>query len=277
MLKELYMEIKGLINANIALLADAYRREEKKEDIRFVDCGYGYFNDILQAELEEMPKSEIRKCVDYTLNMAGREVRGIASGYARDEKEDKGRDDINASMIYAMQTVLELVERKYRNCKKISMRDMNIEETIGEVFRQRIELDGSSSWTKPTQLSVWSKIKAVGGTKLRNGQVEARRYFKTLPYRNTSFADDIKRIYKTSSECDTLMDDIAGMKNIPQDMQAKMCALLDRQKKFLSKESKLKYAFYEYSQNAYDDPFEFIEHSNMFKAEPSQESTLEKE
>lgn len=266
------MEIKGLINANMALLADAYRRETKGEDILFVDCGYRYFNDMLQSELDEMSKSDIRKCVEYVLNVAGRDVRSIASDYAKNDGENKGRDASNASMIYSMQTVLELVERKYRNCKKISLKDMSIEETIGEIFRQRLELDSSSTYTRPNQLSVWSKIKAVGGTKIKNGQVEARRYFKTLPYRNASFADDIKRLQKSAIECDTTMDDIADMKNIPQDMQAKMCMLLDRQKKFLSKESKLKYAFYEYSQNGYDNPFEFIEHSSMFKSEPVAET-----
>lgn len=269
------MEIKGTINACITLLADAYRREDKKTDIRFVDCGYGYFNDSLQTELADMSKSDMRKSVEYVLNLAGREVKGIVEDYSNNKDEDKSRDDVNASMIYAMQTVLELVERKYRNCKKISLRDMNIEEVIGEIFRQRIELDSSSSYTRPAQLSIWNKVKAVGGTKLRNGQVEARRYFKTLPYRNVSFAEDIKTLYKKSSGCDTLMDNIACMKNIPQDMQAKMCMLLDRLKKFLSKESRVNYAFYEYSQNAYDDPFEFIDNSNMFKPEPVADAEIQ--
>lgn len=261
------MDNRVLINVDISLLTEEYFRESQGQNNKHFDTGYNYFNDLLTKKLDNMSKSEIRGCVNHILTLCTAEVGGILADYSRGGEEDKWRDSFYNAKLHALQTVLELAERKYRNCDRVSLRDRNIEGTIDEVFRQSVELKSCSSWVKPIQTSVWNKIRTLAGTKLKNGQIESERFFKTLPYKNSSFAESVKRQAQKFGDCEQLMDSIVMTKGIPQEMQGKMCMLLERQKKFSNREREVANTWCAYSQNPDNDPFVFLNNSNMLPAE----------
>lgn len=261
------MDNRVLINVDISLLTEEYFRESQGQTNTYFDTGYSYFNDLLTTKLSNMSKSEIRGCVDHILTLCTKEVGGILADYSREGEKDQWRDDFYNAKLHALQTVLELAERKYRNCDRVSLKDRNMEGTIDEVFRQSVELDSCSSWVKPIQTSVWNKIRNLAGTKLKNGQMELERLSKTLPYKYLSYAENVKRLTQKVDECDHMMDRIVTTKGVPQEIQGKMCKLLDRQKKFSNRDREVASTWCAYSQNPDNDPFVFLENSNMLPTE----------
>lgn len=266
------MDYKGLINANIALLADATMMVYRKEERQGVDGGYNYFKELLKENLSELTRTEARGVVDYLLNdLLMREIDNVRNSYQELHSESAstaGIDRYFLSRLVAIQQTLNLVNKQYMGCKKLSFKDLSIEEVIGELFGQHIELDNAKESDAPTQLVVWNKMKLLAGKKFKNSDMEAQRYFKTLPYRNGTYDFDVKKLGVLSHSCDVEMDTIVQEK-IPQNIQAKMCALLKSRKQWLDAKQDVSRAFYEYSQSAYNDPLDFVANSSMFKEEPN--------